>query len=160
MDHGANGGVAGIDVCIILTMLRSVDIQGLDNHQVMNNSIVMAGAVAMSQRGPVIIILNQYTGIGCGHTIHSSPQLEAYGNDVNRSIKVQGGLQRSTGMYFPSTLSTCSLMSTCAPYTDAEWDSLPHVVWTGDSDWDPTILDHRLDDDEHWFDAISDLEAR
>jgi hypothetical protein len=44
-------------------------------------------------------------------------------------------------------------------YTDTEWDSLRHVVWTGDSDWDPTVLDHRLDNDEHWFDAISDLEA-
>jgi hypothetical protein len=45
------------------------------------------------------------------------------------------------------------------PYTNAEWDSLPHVVWTSDSDWDLTILNHSLDDDAHWFDAISDLEA-
>jgi hypothetical protein len=49
---------------------------------------------------------------------------------------------------------------TMHPYTDDEWDSLPHVVWTGDSDLDPTILGHHLDDDSHWFDAITDLEAR
>ena len=163
MDRGANGGVAGIDVRIILTTLRSVDIQGLDNHQVTNISIVTAGAVAMSQRGPVIVILNQYAGIGRGRTIHSSPQLEAYGNDVNdRSVKVQGGLQRVTtldGYVFPINIVNGLPYVNMRPYTDAEWDSLPHVVWTGDSDWDPTVLDHHLDDDEHWFDAISDLEA-
>jgi hypothetical protein len=31
VDRGANGGIAGEDVRIIETTLRSVDIQGLDN---------------------------------------------------------------------------------------------------------------------------------
>jgi hypothetical protein len=48
---------------------------------------------------------------------------------------------------------------TMRPYTDHEWDSLPHVIWTGDTDWDPSVLDHTLDDDANWFDTISDLEA-
>jgi hypothetical protein len=164
MDRGANGSVTGIDACIILFTLHSVDIQGLDNHQVTNISIMMAGGIAMSQCGPVIVILNQYAGIGCGHTIHSLSQLEAYGNDVNdRSVKVQSGLQRITtldGYVFPINIFSGLPYVNMRPCTDAEWDSLPHVVWTGDSDWDPTILDHNLDDDEHWFDAISDLEAR
>ena len=33
MDRGANGGIAGIDVKVIATSDRSVDIQGIDNHQ-------------------------------------------------------------------------------------------------------------------------------
>ena len=164
MDRGANGGLAGDDTRVIMTMLHSVDIQGLDNHQVTNIPIVTAGAFAVSQRGPVIIILNQYAGIGRGRSIHSSAQLEAYGNDVNdRSIKVQGGLQRITtldGYVFPLNIVNGLPYVTMRPYTDSEWDSLPHVVWTGDSDWDPTVLDHRLEDDTHWFDAITDLEAR
>jgi hypothetical protein len=45
------------------------------------------------------------------------------------------------------------------PYTNDEWDILPHVIWTSDAIWDPTMLDHTLDDDTHWFDAISDLES-
>jgi hypothetical protein len=91
IDRGAKGGLAGDDTRGILTTLCSVDIQGLDNHQVRNILIVTAGAFDVSQRGPVIIILNQYTGIGCSHSIPSLAQLEAYGNDViNRSIKVQG----------------------------------------------------------------------
>jgi len=41
--------------------------------------------------------------------------------------------------------------------TDEEWDSLLHVVLTGDADWDPSVLDLDLDENETWFDVISDL---
>jgi hypothetical protein len=43
------------------------------------------------------------------------------------------------------------------PYTDEECDSLPHVVLTRDGDWNPSVLDHSLTDDEHWYDAVSDF---
>jgi hypothetical protein len=43
------------------------------------------------------------------------------------------------------------------PYTDAEWDVLPHVILTGDIDWNPSVLDHDLADDEQWYDAMSDF---
>jgi len=33
----------------------------------------------------------------------------------------------------------------------------PHIILTSDVDWDPSVLDHDLDDNETWFDAISDL---
>ena len=42
------------------------------------------------------------------------------------------------------------------PHTDQEWEDLPHVVLTSDAEWDPSVLDHELDDDEQWFDALSD----
>ncbi len=42
------------------------------------------------------------------------------------------------------------------PYTDKEWESLPHVFLTSDNNWDPSILDLNIDDDELWFDSISD----
>jgi hypothetical protein len=100
------------------------------------------------------------------HTIGivpSSGQLEWYQNDVNdRSIKVQGGLQRITtlhGYVHPINVVSGLPYITIRPYTDEEWETLPHVIWTGDTDWDPTVLDHTLDDDEHLFDAISDREA-
>jgi len=46
---------------------------------------------------------------------------------------------------------------TIHPYTDKEWEDLPHVILTGELDWDPGQLDLTLEDDEHWYDAISDL---
>ena len=43
------------------------------------------------------------------------------------------------------------------PYTDIEWETLPHVIWTRDSDWDPTIFDHEFDEGgEEWYDALMD----
>jgi hypothetical protein len=90
--------------------------------------------------------------------------LEWYQNDVNdRSVRVQGGLQRITtldGYVHPINIVSGLPYVPIRPYTDHEWETLPHVVWTSDNDWDPTVLDHSLDDDSNWFDAISDLEAR
>jgi len=41
------------------------------------------------------------------------------------------------------------------PYTDNEWDNLPHMVLTGDTDWDPGILDCNYEDNDTWHDALS-----
>ena len=74
---------------------RFVDVRGIDNHQIVDIPIVTAGGVVNTQRGPVIAVMHQYAYTGKGKTIHSCGQLEWYKNDVNdRSIKVQGGLQR------------------------------------------------------------------
>jgi len=43
------------------------------------------------------------------------------------------------------------------PYTDKEWEDLPHVILTSELDWDPGQLDLVLDDDDNWYDAVSDL---
>jgi hypothetical protein len=59
VDRGANGGVAGEDhVRVIFKTMRSIDIQGIDNHQVTNKPIVTTGGVVKSQRGNVIAILH------------------------------------------------------------------------------------------------------
>ena len=163
VDRGANGGVAGDDVRIINKTNRFVDVRGIDNHQIVDIPIVTAGGVVNTQRGPVIAIMHQYAYTGKGKTIHSCGQLEWYKNDVNdRSIKVQGGLQRILtldGYAIPINIKDGLPCVTIRPYTDLEWDTLPHVVLTSDVDWDPTVLDHTLDDDEQWYDAISDLQS-
>jgi hypothetical protein len=160
VDRGASGGIAGSDVCVISKTLHSVDIQGIDNHQIQNIPIVTAGGVVHSQRGPVIAILNQYAYVGRGRSIHSSCQLEWYKNEVNdRSIKV-GGLQQITtldGYIHPLNIVGGLPYVNMRPYTDDEWDTLPHVIWSRDNDWDPTVLGHHLDEDEEWYDATDDL---
>jgi hypothetical protein len=42
------------------------------------------------------------------------------------------------------------------PYTDVEYESLPHVILTSDIDWNPRVLDFDIDDDDDWYDVISD----
>ena len=34
------------------------------------------------------------------------------------------------------------------PYTDKEWDTVPHVFFTSETEWEPSVLDHTLTDDE------------
>jgi hypothetical protein len=38
------------------------------------------------------------------------------------------------------------------PYTDTEWDSLPHVLLTADNEWDTKIIDYNFKEDEPWGD--------
>ena len=45
VDHGANGGIAGDNVCIIDKTSKTVDIQGIDNHRINTIPIVTAGGV-------------------------------------------------------------------------------------------------------------------
>ena len=116
--------------------------------------IVTANGVVQSQRGPVIAILHQYAYIGDGKIIHSSGQLEHYKNNVNdKSMKVEGGLQRiatNDGYVHPLTIKGGLPDITIHPYTDQEWKESPHVIWTSDAKWDPSVLDNVIDDDNEW----------
>jgi hypothetical protein len=60
VDRGAGGGIAGDDVHIIHESGRQVDVQGIDNHQIVDIPIVTAGAAVSTQRGDLIIIMHQY----------------------------------------------------------------------------------------------------
>jgi hypothetical protein len=94
IDRGTNGGVAGSDTWLIDKSLRSVHIQGIDDHMIKDVPIGTVGAVINTQCGEVIAIMHQYAYTGKGGTIHSSSQLEWCGNDVNDcSIKIEGGRQ-------------------------------------------------------------------
>ena len=45
VDCGANGGLAGCDVCVLYKTDRQVDVQGIDDHQLVNIPIVTAAGV-------------------------------------------------------------------------------------------------------------------
>ena len=164
VDRGANGGLAGSDVRIVHPHAnpRLVDVSGIDSHKVTDLPIVTVGGVVPSQRGDVIAIMHQYAYLGEGKTIHSSGQLEMFKNDVNdKSLKVSGGLQRiktQDGYVHPLDIKNGLPYIPMRPYTDKEWDTLPHVEWTSDMDWDPTVLDQSITDKETWYDTVSDLE--
>jgi hypothetical protein len=39
------------------------------------------------------------------------------------------------------------------PFTDKEFEELPHVLWTSEDNWDPTSLDSVISDDPNWYKA-------
>ena len=146
VDRGANGGLAGKDMRVItMSPYRSVHVEGIDNHQVRDVPIVTAGGVLHTTKGDVIGIFHQYAHINKGTSIHSSVQLEAYKQDVNdRSLRTPGGLQRILtvdGHEIPLVIRNGLPYLNIRPHTDREFDTLPHVIMTSDSDWDPSILD-------------------
>ena len=82
--------------------------------------------------------------------------MEHYKNHVDdRSYKV-GGKQCITtndGYIFPLDVRDGLPYISLRPFTDEEWTTLPHIVLTSDADWDPSVLDHRLSDDDKWYNA-------
>ena len=43
------------------------------------------------------------------------------------------------------------------PYTDTEYDELPHVIMCSNNDWDPAVLDKKISDDDEWYDAVENF---
>jgi hypothetical protein len=39
------------------------------------------------------------------------------------------------------------------PFTDEEFEELPHILWTSEDDWDPSSLDSVISDDPNWYEA-------
>ena len=164
VDRGANGGLAGSDVRPIHRTARSVDVQGIDNHQVTNIPIVTAAGVVDTQKGPAILIMHQYAHIKNGKTIHSAAQLESHGVTVDDRAKANGGHQHiitQGGYVIPLHVRSGLVYMDIRPPTDAELDpvsdgALPQIILTSDVDWNPSSIDHEHDDEE-WFDAMEDL---
>ena len=76
VDRGANGGICGDDMTLISYTGRTIDVQGIDNHELPQLKLCSCGGVVRTQRGPAILIFNQYAFHGRGKSIHSSLQLE------------------------------------------------------------------------------------
>ena len=109
-----------------------------------------AGGVVPSHRGDAIAILHQYAYLGTGHTIHSFVQLEAYKNKVDDKPIKRGGSQTITtidGYIHPLNFVHGLPYITIRPFTDQEWKTLPHVLWTWDYIWNPAIVDHDIGTD-------------
>ena len=142
-------------------MHRAVNVQGVSDHQVTDRKIVTAGGIVPTQHGPVIAIFHQYAHLGTGKTIHSSVQLEEFRLQVDeKSSRIPGGLQRiktPDGYVHPIRIKDGLPYVSLHPYTNTEWETLPHVIWTHDSDWDPSIFDHEFDEGgDKWYDALMD----
>jgi len=162
VDRGANGGIAGSDVRVIDKGIQSVSVRGIDNHEINNLPIGTVGGVVKTQQGEVIAIFHQYAIFGKGNTIHSPAQMEWYKMDVNDKSVHVGGLQQiktPDGYIIPLHISHGIPRLDLRPFTDKEWDELPHVIMTMDKEWDPSVLDHLLNSEENWFDITSHYEA-
>jgi hypothetical protein len=162
IDQGANGGIAGND-CRVIEVNdqphRYVKVEGIDGNVMEQRRLITAGVVTHSNRGPMILIMHQYAHSGKGHSIHSSPQLEWNGIDVDDKSARVGGKKRLVtfdGFSIPINIRRGLPYIDMRPHTDQEWEELPHVLLTEDANWDPTHMDHEQGDDPAWYEQQDD----
>ena len=157
VDRGANGGICGNDAVVTLQHQRTVDVTGIDNHELNALRMVDAAGKVQTQVGEVILIMRQYAYHGIGRTIHSAGQIEHYKNSVyDKSLKV-GGRQciiTNEGYVMPLDIICGLPYLKMVPPTKDELDTLPHVILTGGGEWDPTVLDSIISDSDDWYNLI------
>ena len=156
IDRGANGGIAGSNLRVLAKTDKTVDVAGIDDHEMNDLPVVSAGGVIMTQRGPIIGIFHQYAYLPSGKTIHSCIQLESYGIKVDdRSVKLKQGkqlVQTLEGYIIPLDFVHGLPYMHIRPFSDDEWEYLPHIIFTSDVDWDPDLADHKISGKKDWFD--------
>jgi hypothetical protein len=76
--------------------------------------LVTAGAVTHSNRGQVILIMHWYAHSEKGHSLHSLPQLEWNGVDIDDKSVVNKDLSLLTVLAFPSLSDVAFHTLTCA----------------------------------------------
>jgi hypothetical protein len=110
--------------------------------------------VIQTHKGSIIRIIQSYTMLTKELTIHSPCPFEWYKSDVkDKSIIVPGSLQRiQTVVGYPTPLNIKDGLTHLSidPNTDHKWDNLPHVIRTSELEWDPSVLDHYVREDEQW----------
>ena len=146
VDRGANGGLAGSDMCVIHRTYRKINIQGIDNHEVTGLDVVTAATLLNTSQGKVIGIFNKYAYLGKGSSIHSSGQFEWLKTNVDeKSVKV-GGTELITtldGYSVPLLIKDgLAYATSLGRPTDQDMDTYPHVFFTSPDEWDPSVLDH------------------
>ena len=80
VDRGANGGLAGVDVCILERTGRKVSVTGIDDYELPGLNIVTCVVLVHTNHGKVNMIMYEYAYDSRGNTIHSTCQVEWFHN--------------------------------------------------------------------------------
>ena len=159
IDGGANGGLAGVDVCVLETVPHvPVDVSGIMDNIMESLPIVQCAALVETvDEGKVILIMSQYAKRDQGKTIHSKDQLEHFGCIILDTAKRHGGKQAlytPEGYVLPMHVRNGLFYIDMQPPSDHDMLQYPHTFITADHEWDPSILD-----DEYHHDSDSPDDA-
>ena len=91
VDRGANGGLAGADVCILERTGRKVSVTGIDDHELPGLDTVTCVALIQTKNGKVNMLMHEYAYHGRGNTIHSPCQIEWFNNTCDDKSHHVGG---------------------------------------------------------------------
>ena len=95
LDTGANGGMAGSDMKILIYHAQDrAHVTGIPGNMLLDLPIVTGAAFIETTDGPITGIFYQYTYYSKGKLIHSVPPLESYENQVMCTSRKKCGMQR------------------------------------------------------------------
>ena len=152
IDRGANGWIAGDDVRLIEWCADQppVNVTGIQAHTVKKVPIGNFGGVTTSQRGEIIVVINQGAHLPGTHSIISALQMEAYKCEVNeKSHHISGELPKiitPEGYIIPLAIRNGLPYMKLRPFTDEEFERPPKVSITADAPWDPSKYDAMVPD--------------
>jgi hypothetical protein len=152
VDGGANGGFGGDDVLVIEWENRKAVVTGLDEHKLVDLPMATCLGLIITNQGPAIAVMHQYAQHGKGKTIHSTVQLGHFGHDVNStSIKSPCGTGKQRiitpdGYIIPLDIVDGLPYMPMSKPTQEDRDKFPHIILTGDTEWDPRCMDHTSTD--------------
>ena len=106
-------------------------------------------------------IVNEYTFLGKGNSIHSLGQMEYFNTRVDdKSIKVGGKPRLETFERYamPNIFKDgLAYIKTLGRPNDQELETYPHVLFTSPYSWEPSILDHEFSpEDEITWSQLQD----
>ena len=135
LDRGANGNICGADVRPISFSDRTLNVTGIDEHEMRNLKIGTFGGVISTQRGDVIAIFNQSAYHPQGKSILSCLQVEDNGITVHDKLISHEGrqcIETPDGYIIPLDAHQGLVYMKIRPFTNGEFRRLPHVILTRD----------------------------
>jgi hypothetical protein len=66
---------------------------------------------------------------------------------LSQGVRLQR-IQTLDGYIIPLSIQDGLTRLKIRPYTDQEFDTLPHVTMTSEFEWDPSVLEHKFKEDE------------
>ena len=148
LDRGANGGLAGADVCIFERTGRKVSVTGIDDDELPGLDIVTCVVLIKTNHGKFNMLMHEYAYDGNvrGNTIHSPCQIEWFNitcHDRPHHVAGKYVIIFLDG-YAPSLQWRSGLMymSSLGKPTDQDLDEYPHVHLTSPHEGDPSVLDY------------------
>ena len=145
VDSGANGHLAGADVCVLERTARKVSVTGKDDHELPGLKIVTCVALTKTSHGKDDIVMHKYAYYGRGNTVHSPCEIEWFNNTCDDKSYHVGGKQVIIFLDGYATPFECRsgliYMSILGKPKDQDLDQYPHVLLTSPHEWDPSVLD-------------------
>ena len=160
VDHGANGGLAGSDMCGIHRTYRKIKIQAIDNHEVTGLDVVTAATLINTPQGKVIGIFNEYAYFGRDHPFIHQVNLNGFRPMLMKHLSKLvvpnlSILWMDILSLFSSRMVLAYATSLGRP-TDQDMDTYPHVFITSPDKWDHSQVPDQPFGDP-MFDAYGDF---